>query len=472
MLFNSIPFLAFAIVFFALWPLANRSSASRWSFLTGMSFLFYGWWDWRFLFLIIGSGLIDYVSGWAMQRFSAQKRLFLWCSLFGNLGSLAVFKYSIFFAESLEGFFAFLHWSIDLQSRIPEFALILPVGISFFTFQSMSYTIDIYRGKLKPTPNILHFFSYLALFPQLVAGPIIRARDLLKQLAERRTANAQQRWHAAKLIVFGLFQKTVLADNIGVLVDTAYLGRTSFDDSLFWWVALIGFAMQIYCDFSGYSLMARGLAKLMGYHFKMNFNHPYLALSMRDFWARWHISLSSWFRDYVYIPLGGSRKGFWAGLAFMSLTMLVSGLWHGAAFTFLAWGALHALFLVLERVTRWPQKLRQIPALEFPLRLLIFIQVLLAWNYFRAESFEQAHQIFAKLFSGGFSTAFVSKFPDAVIFLCLGLLIELSMYVKNRFPATKQLYYRLNLDVLVMVIALLACLFLRGEQAQFIYFQF
>ena len=224
MVFNSLEFLLFGLLFFLLWPLFKKKDNPRWLYLVSASFLFYGWWDWRFLFLIIGSGLIDYFSGLWIDKFPKFRKQFLILSLIGNLGSLSIFKYSTFFATSLDSLFWKLGVQTNLVANIPEFALILPVGISFYTFQSLSYTIDIYRGRLNPTKNILHFFSYLSMFPQLVAGPIVRAKDLLKQLTKVPSVNSLQVWHGIKLIVFGLFQKVVIADNLSLFIDSAFSG--------------------------------------------------------------------------------------------------------------------------------------------------------------------------------------------------------------------------------------------------------
>lgn len=469
MIFNSIEFLLFGVLFFALWPFMRNNKETRWSFITMASFFFYGWWDWRFLFLIIGSGLIDYSAGLAIEKYRRNKRFWLVLSLLGNLGALSIFKYSLFFAQVGEDILAKIEVTVNLQDSIPEFALILPVGISFYTFQSLSYTIDIYRGRLKPTKNILHFFSYLAMFPQLVAGPIVRAKDFLFQLNRVRIPSTLERWNAIKMIVFGLFQKMVIADNLSFFIDSAFEGKAVYDGALFWWVVMIAFSFQIYADFSGYSLIARGLAKYMGYHFKMNFNHPYLSRSIREFWTRWHISLSTWFRDYVYIPLGGSKKGFWSGLLAMALTMLLSGLWHGAAYTFLIWAALHVLWLSIERITKWP-KIMRYHSLIIP---VIFIQTLLAWVYFRSADMEQGNGIITKLFSGESSDwAFFQFYLDSIFFLGLGILIELVIFVRKNDQQWIRFYWRYGFDVLFVSLAIVAIIFFRGEGKQFIYFQF
>ncbi|MFT6716894.1 MAG: alginate O-acetyltransferase complex protein AlgI, partial [Saprospiraceae bacterium] len=327
-----------------------------------------------------------------IKKWSKFRTPLLAFSLIINLGALAIFKYAEFVAVIIHDLFIKVGININLTDNIPEFALILPIGISFYTFQSLSYTIDIYRGRLKPTKNILHFFAYLSMFPQLVAGPIIRAKDFLKQLNTYKIPNPQAVWHGIKLIVYGLFQKMVIADNLSLLIDSAYEGVSVFDGSTYWWVIVVAFSFQIYCDFSGYSLIARGLAKLMGYQFKMNFNHPYLSSSFKSFWNNWHISLSTWFRDYVYIPLGGSKKGVLYDSFALLITFLLSGVWHGASYNFILWAGLHVTFLLLERAFKQitkrfgKQKLASIISLP-----LVFISSTIAWVYFRSDDVVQAN---------------------------------------------------------------------------------
>ncbi|MBL1280576.1 MAG: MBOAT family protein [Fluviicola sp.] len=470
MIFNSIEFLAFGLFFFLLWPFFNKKNNLRWAFIVIASFFFYGWWDWRFLFLILFSGLLDFLAGLLMVKFPSHKKKFFAISLIGNIGSLAIFKYSIFAATIIEDLFNAVGSDINLIDTIPEFALILPVGISFYTFQSLSYTIDIYRGRLQPTKNILHFFSYLSMFPQLVAGPIVRASDFLKQLTRVRIVSSLEKWHAIKLIVFGFFQKVVIADNLSYFIDTAYQGKTPFDGTLYWWVVSIAFSFQIYCDFSGYSLIARGLAKMMGYHFKMNFNHPYHSKSFRQFWSRWHISLSTWFRDYVYIPLGGSKNG--GKILFISLltTMLLSGIWHGANYTFVIWALLHFVFLLSERILLRKLNLRKFRFLSI---FVTFILVTMTWVYFRSDTVEQANGIVSKLTTYTYSDwTFLKTYFNSIVFLFLAILIEFLIYIKKHSIFYSSMYNRYNFDILVIPFCVLLILFFRGEGTQFIYFQF
>lgn len=468
MLFNSLTFLVFALVFFVLWPWMARRDNTRWGFLVAASFVFYGWWDWRFLFLILFSGLVDFIAGLAMEKRPAHRKTWLWISLAANLGSLGIFKYSGWLAEVLDRWSAAMGRDLSLMDRIPEFALILPVGISFYTFQSMSYTLDIYRGRLRPTANPLLFFAYLSMFPQLVAGPIIRARDLLGQLRTHRPPDAQRVWHGFRLVVTGLFQKMVLADHMGVMVDHAFQRPDPPSSALFHWAVMLAFAFQIYFDFSGYSQIARGLAKWMGLHFKMNFNHPYLATSLRDFWGRWHISLSQWFRDYVYIPLGGNRHGAARALFHLWIAMLLSGLWHGANSTFLAWGACHALFLSLERLAG-PVWFRLPGWVRHP---VVMSQVLVAWVFFRAESMEQAWRVLGEMFSPCRMEPWGLDRVDSLVFLFLALVFE-GAYALTRVwrPWRRLLAHPLFQSVETGVL-LAACVFFRGPEQEFIYFQF
>jgi alginate O-acetyltransferase complex protein AlgI len=321
---------------------------------------------------------------------------------------------------------------------------------------------------------VLLFFSYLALFPQLVAGPIVRARDLIPQLRELRPTTELERWNGFKLIVIGYFKKVVLADNIAPLVNSGFSNIHQTDHSGFWWVVVAGFAFQIYFDFSGYSDIARGLAKWMGLHFRLNFNHPYHSRSLREFWTRWHISLSTWFRDYVYIPLGGSRKGKLNAHLFMWITMVVSGLWHGAAWTFIIWGALHALYISIERITRWPRLLARLPGGAILSLLITNVLVLIGWVFFRADSWGDALKILSDMFSFSGNGSFVLSDPirNGIFWLGISILIEVLTALRVRphrwFPVPARRWA----DMLYVLLMLLACLYLRGEGNVFIYFQF
>jgi len=478
MLFNSLIFLVFAAIFFALWPLIKPHRNLRYLFLVVSSFIFYGWWDWRFLFLIIASGMLDYVAGLGMEARPNLRKLFLGMSVLGNVGSLMVFKYSGFFADNLSALLALFGLDLELRTGLPAFVLILPVGISFYTFQSMSYTIDIYKGQLKPTHNVFHFFAYLSLFPQLVAGPIIRAADLLPQLKEESHTTEAQRYEGLRLIVHGFAKKVFIADNLAYYVTEAFNNPLHAESSLFWWVIMTAFAFQIYCDFSGYSDIARGLAKWMGYDFMVNFNHPYVATSLREFWSRWHISLSTWFRDYVYIPLGGSRSGGWRSEANMWITMLVSGFWHGAAWNFIIWGGLHAASTSLERVTNWPKKVKSLPGGRFLASFILLVQVWVTWVFFRAGTFEQAMDILGSMFSfqGGIE-GLVSqlggiKILNLFVIISIAALREFWFFMGLHEKEFLPVKLRIHGQTATLAALIVICVFFRGPGSQFIYFQF
>ncbi len=471
MLFNSLEFILFFAAFLAVWPLLRAGNNRRWIGLVAASFFFYGWWDWRFLFLLIANGLIDYAAALGIAAFPRHRRPLLAASIIGNLGTLVTFKYLDFLIENANTLLP----ALGLQGHIPHAHLVLPIGISFYTFQSMSYTIEVYRGRLRPTRNIFHYFAYLAMFPQLVAGPIVRAAHLLPQLARYAKPTEQQRWDGLRLVVCGFFKKVVIADAIAPVVNAAFAAPLMADSGLYWWLVMSLFAFQIYCDFSGYSDIARGLAKWIGFDFPLNFNRPYLASSFRDFWARWHISLSTWFRDYVYIPLGGSRYGALAGHAAMWATMLISGLWHGAAWTFLGWGAAHAAYLSIERVTDWPTKLKALPGGRHLATLMVFSLALVAWVFFRAESFGQAWAILGTMFSiNHLNPQVVRELIHWRDLLPLAVMVLHHLYFHLGLDRSRAPIWRPTpaLQPVALAIMVWACVFLRGPGNAFIYFQF
>ena len=371
MLFFSGSFLLFAVAVFALSALLAGSVRARTVLLLVASYVFYAAWDWRFCLLILASTAVDFVVARRLPR-SGHRGLLLVASLVMNLGALAVFKYLDFGIGSLNALLG-TEWGLV--------GLTLPVGISFFTFQSMSYTIDVYRGRLQPDTDFLTFALFVSFFPQLVAGPIIRASAFLPQVQTALRRPLHDLTAAAPLFVFGLFKKVVVADQLGIVLDPVFADPAAFC-SIDRWTATLAFAGQIYCDFSGYTDMALALCMAMGFSFPRNFESPYLACGPRAFWRRWHISLSTWLRDYLYVPLGGNRKG--PGRLYLALfaTMALGGLWHGAKWTFVIWGMFHGLLLIVERLMgeRGP------PAwLRWP---FFFALTLLGWMIFRADSLE------------------------------------------------------------------------------------
>jgi len=470
-LFNSATFVVFFALFIGFWPLLRRRDNTRWAYLTGASLFFYGWWDWRFIFLLLASGLIDFLAALGISRWPARKRWLLLASVLGNVGVLVTFKYLDFALRNINRLLGLA----GLDAAVPLVSLTLPIGISFYTFQSMSYTIDVYRGRLAPTDNVLHFFAYLAMFPQLVAGPIVRAADLLPQLATVRIPDEPQRWEGLKLIIFGYAKKMLVADHLAQVIEPAFAAPQPAESCALWWLVMVMFAFQIYCDFSGYSDIARGLAKWMGYEFPLNFDHPYIASSLREFWTRWHISLSTWFRDYVYIPLGGSRGGRLGNYGNLFVTMVISGVWHGASWCMLLWGVVHAVYLAIERRTEWPRRLSRLPAGRPVATLLAFALVVVAWAFFRAVGVTQALQIIRTMFSfHHLNLAAAREVIGREHLLLVGVV------------GLRQLYFYFGIDRRVrgwplpipylepvaLAALMWACVFLRAPGQEFIYFQF
>lgn len=350
MLFNSFTFLFFLVMAFSgYWWLGKTRNGRRAQnvFLLLASYIFYGWWDPRFLSLIVLSSAVDYFCGrkMGMAKGKAAKRPYLYLSLAVNLGMLGFFKYFDFFSTSLET--AFL--SVSIQLSTPTLDLVLPVGISFYTFQTLSYTLDIYKSKLAPCRDPIAFFAFVSFFPQLVAGPIERARDLIPQFTKARKFDYGFAVAGLRLMLWGFFKKMVVGDRVGEYVDMAYAAPEEYS-GLSVAVAGLFFCIQLYCDFSGYSDIAVGTARLFGFDLSINFRNPYLAHTFHGFWARWHITLTGWFRDYLYVPLGGNRRGKNRMYFNIFLVFLVSGLWHGAAWGFILWGALHGIYYMLERL--------------------------------------------------------------------------------------------------------------------------
>ena len=344
MLFNSIEFLIFLpLVFFGYW-FAFKSLRWQNLFVVAVSYLFYGWWDWRFLLLILFTSLCSYLSGVYLEKCAGNRSVQKWISagnILLNLSILGVFKYFDFFTENLVNVLHLLGWDADYVTL----NILLPVGISFYTFQALSYTIDVYQGKIKATHDIVAFFAYISFFPQLVAGPIERATHLLPQFLRPRNFDCDLALDGIRQMLWGFFKKVVVADNCALFVNGVFENYQTLDGSTLFLGAFF-FTIQIYGDFSGYSDIAIGCARLFGIDLMQNFKYPYFSRDIAEFWRRWHISLTTWFRDYIYIPLGGSRAGKWKSFRNTLVIFLVSGFWHGANWTFVAWGAYHALLFL------------------------------------------------------------------------------------------------------------------------------
>ena len=405
MLFNSINFAIFLpIVFILYWFVANKNLKLQNILLLLASYFFYACWDWRFLFLLVFSTSLDYFTGIKIfdTQIKRRKLFWLWLSIFINLGFLGIFKYYNFFAESFADGLRLLGVNADLGS----INVILPVGISFYTFHGLSYVLDLYKGRIKPERNIVNYSVFVSFFPLLVAGPIERATHLLPQIVKKREFNYYSVVDGLRQILWGLFKKMVIADNCAVYANMIFNNPHDYSGSTLVLGALF-FTFQIYCDFSGYSDIAIGTARLFGIELLRNFAFPYFSRDIAEFWRRWHISLSSWFRDYLYIPLGGSRGGTWMKIRNTFIIFIVSGFWHGANWTFIVWGALNALYflplLLTDQNRIHIQTVAQgkiLPTLKELIAMFVTFGLTgLAWIFFRAQSLEHAINYISGIFS-------------------------------------------------------------------------
>ncbi len=475
MLFNSIDFAIFLpLVFILYWFVTQRSLSLQNLLIVVASYVFYAWWDWRFLGLIALSTLVDFLVAKRLQStdgLNARKGLLL-ISLIFNLGMLAFFKYFNFFIDSwVEA------WSgLGITMQVSTLNIILPVGISFYTFQTLSYTIDVYRRKLEPTNNLVQFAAYVAFFPQLVAGPIERASNLLPQFQKHRVFNSAFALSGFYLIIWGLFKKVVIADNCAFFVNQIFDSPTGYS-SMELFMGAVLFAFQIYGDFSGYSDIAIGVARLFGFSLMTNFAFPYFSRDIAEFWRRWHISLSTWFRDYLYIPLGGSRGSSWLGVRNVMLVFLVSGFWHGANWTFIIWGALHGLLflpLLLTKTNRSHVLTTRMSLKHLPNIVLTFLIVTLAWVFFRADNLTIAsHYLWDLLQFKDVSLSLFHKTSKMLLFSMM-ILIGIFVMLLFEFLAVQRNEHEviLNRTSAIFIALLIVFMGVFKNPSDFIYFQF
>lgn len=485
MLFNSFNFLFFLpIVFVLYWHVFQRNLRWQNLFVVAASYVFYGWWDWRFLLLIVFTSLCSYGSGLLIDRCyqRGDKKTAKWwagLNIVVNLLVLGVFKYFNFFADSFQTVMAGIGMTIDA----PTLHVILPVGISFYTFQALSYTIDVYRRQLPATRDVVAFFAFISFFPQLVAGPIERAANLLPQFQNHRSFDYTKAVDGLRQMLWGFFKKLVVADNCAVAVNNIWESYTD-QSGLALWIAAFLFTFQIYCDFSGYSDIAIGCARLFGINLRRNFDVPYFSRNIQEFWHRWHISLMTWFRDYVYFPLGGSRCGKWMTVRNILIVFFLSGLWHGANWTFVLWGLYHGMLLSLLFIIGSGAKYkdivadgRRLPSLKEGGQMIVtFIMVLIGWIIFRAENISQLAGIGSKLFSSDdFFNLYGSGLrADIFVFIGFMLIVEWLQRTKQhvlQFPDTR--LFRLRLVRVGIYYLLIAWMWVAySSSQQFIYFQF
>ena len=478
MFFNSIDFAIFLpIIFILYWFVTNKNLKSQNLLIVISSYIFYGWWDWRFLSLILFSTIIDYLIGVRLsnQENQNKRKFLLWTRILVNLGFLGFFKYYNFFLDNFITAFSFFGTEINANSL----NIILPVGISFYTFQTLSYTIDVYKQQLEPTKDFIAFSAFVSFFPQLVAGPIERATNLLPQFNKKRVFDNNKAIDGLHLILWGLFKKIVIADSCATYVNEIFSNYETMN-SLTLILGAIYFTFQIYCDFSGYSDIAIGTSKLFGFSLIRNFNFPYFSRDISEFWRRWHISLSTWFRDYLYIPLGGSRGNKWNQVRNVFIIFIVSGFWHGANWTFIVWGTLNALYFLPILLTKNNRKNldtvakgKYLPTVkEFLQMSFTFGLTVLAWIFFRADSVLIAVKYIKNIFSFNFKRGIqylsIERYaPELLILILLFIISEWSSREREHPFFGKWRHLKISLTILALV-----TLGVYSNVTDFIYFQF
>ncbi|PHS62080.1 MAG: membrane-bound O-acyltransferase family protein [Flavobacterium sp.] len=478
MLFNSIDFAIFLpIVFLLYWFVFNKSIRNQNVLIVVASYVFYGWWDWRFLALILFSTIVDFTIGNLLQKETKinKRKVLLWTSIIINIGLLGFFKYYNFFVESFTDAFTFFGGEIKPNTL----HIILPVGISFYTFQTLSYTIDIYRNKLKPTNSFISFAAFVSFFPQLVAGPIERASNLLPQFFKKRIFNSENAIIGINQIIWGLFKKVVIADNCAQYANEIFNNYQEYSGTTLF-LGVIYFAFQIYGDFSGYSDIAIGTARLFGFKLMTNFRYPYFSRDIAEFWRRWHISLSTWFRDYVYIPLGGSKGSLYKKIRNVVAIFLISGFWHGANWTFIVWGGINALFfiplLILKKNRKNTDTVAEnnfLPSIkEFLKMTSTFLIVLFGWVFFRADSITNAFLYIEKMMTG--LLPFIERLNierySIEILPLIAILVLFEWFSRNKeFPLCSSKYSNIKVSLVVLMIIVFGSF---STIQEFIYFQF
>jgi D-alanyl-lipoteichoic acid acyltransferase DltB (MBOAT superfamily) len=482
MLFNSIDFAIFLpIVFILYWFLTNKNLKLQNLLIVVASYLFYGWWDYRFLLLILFSTIVDYSVGIGLlkQENKTKRKILLGTSILVNLGFLGFFKYYNFFLDNFITAFSFFGTEIKANSL----NIILPVGISFYTFQTLSYSIDVYKRKLEPTKDFIAFSAFVSFFPQLVAGPIERARNLLPQFYKKRTFDYSKAVDGMRQILWGLFKKIVIADNCAVFADQIFNNSHDYSGSTLV-LGAIFFAFQIYGDFSGYSDIAIGTARLFGFNLMQNFAFPYFSRDIAEFWRRWHISLSTWFRDYLYIPLGGSRGTNYFKIRNVFIIFLVSGFWHGANWTFIVWGGLNALYflpiMLLNKNkinTDVVAQGKHLPSVREVLSItLTFSLTTIAWIFFRAEDIHHAISYLSDIIHPSILTLpelITPKLEMIYTILCVFILVLFEWMNRDKIHALDIANYnKSNRWVLYLIIIIMIITFGSFNQNSFIYFQF
>jgi alginate O-acetyltransferase complex protein AlgI len=464
MLFHTWVFAVFFLIVFPVYLIVRKNNSVMNVWLMIASYAFYGWWNPLYLVLLFGSSAVDYLMVLFMEKSESPRTRKIWLviSLVSNFGLLGVFKYAGFLVDNVNALLIAVH----APYAIPNPDIVLPIGISFHTFQSMSYTIDAYHRKIQTERSFVRFLTFVSFFPQLVAGPIERASNLLPQLQGTPVVTKRDMVDGLSLFVVGFFKKVAMADFLSIYVDRIYAHPESFQSSHLL-MATFAFAWQIYFDFSGYTDMARGIACFMGFRLMLNFNNPYVATGLGDFWNRWHISLSTWFKDYVYFPLGGNRGGKWFTYRNMVATMLISGLWHGAAWGYIIWGALHAVGRVVTRELEQSSIYRdRVPKIVKQLGVFVFVSF--TWIFFRGQTWGKSWLVLSRIFTTGWVNP---EFPGLALLLIFAIWIYQFLYTSEGLGRRIVEWTPLRVALVGAMLAYLGLVAQPGSQ-QFIYFQF
>jgi alginate O-acetyltransferase complex protein AlgI len=470
MQFNTVT-LIFLGVFFLIYPLTKSNIKTRWVYLTIASFLYYGLLGWQSCIVLFLVGILSYLIGLAIDKQRSHAKVFIYLGTLLLIAILLVVKYQIFLVANITPLFHMTISAIEQDYWLNKLSVFSLIGVGFYTLQAIGYLFDIYNKRIKATENIFLHFAFLSFFPKLLAGPIERNKTFLKQLSQITHTTEEERWHAFKNIIIGLFLKNIIANNLAPIVDGAFQNLVVNQSTLFWWEMVTAFAIQIYCDFNGYTHIVMGLAQLMGFNLMDNFRFPYISLSPSEFWTRWHISLSTWLREYIFFPL--SRSKYLKGKYYINtwITMFLSGIWHGVGWTFIVWGGLHALYISLDQLMHWSTFLKKFTFGKFICLVFMWVQLDISWVFFKASSISQALGILRIMFD--FNLKLQSGINQTVLgLIAAAILMDCLISLLNKRQGIIQPKPQRVLEVVVFSVLFVISIYFRGTGSQFIYFQF
>lgn len=470
MQFNAIT-LIFLGFFFLIYPFTKYNLKVKWAYLTIASFLYYGFLGWKSCLVLFLVGILSYLIGIEIDKHRNHAKSYIFLGTFSLIAVLFVVRYQIFIIPNLIHPFNFNLTILEQDYWHNELSVFSVIGVGFYTLQAIGYLFDIYHSRIKATENIVLHFAFLSFFPKLLAGPIEKNNLFLNQLSKTSQTNEEERWRGFKNIIIGLFLKNIIANNLAPFVDGAFQNLVVNQSTIFWWQVISAFAIQIYCDFNGYTHIAIGLAELMGFKLTENFRFPYISFSPSEFWTRWHISLSTWLREYIFFPL--SRSKYLKGKYYINtfITMLLSGVWHGMGWTFIVWGCLHALFISLDQLTHWSTFFRKFTFGKFLCIVLMWIQLDISWVFFKANSISQALGIIKIMFDFNFNINNDINYT-VIGLIAVSFILDYFISLSKKSDVIIQPLHQKVLEVFVFSILFVISIYLSGTGSQFIYFQF